>query len=194
MSGQGIRDNIVRLEDWAWRRPNRRRTRFQQALAILEPAQKEAVLGLMDVFGSLARDVWARIDGDWDQRRETEAFLPAEGTPLDEFGDDALISLTLEAGYTLGNADTFKAVLPYFLAGAFARPLESWVIDPDLLKAKLETLAFGDWSPEERRQVARALAIYAQHELDMADAVPGGEDEVLVATKAWAEHAFAAAL
>lgn len=194
MFGQRTADNVVRLEDWAWRRANRRRTRFQQALTVLEPAQKEAVLGLMDVFGSLAGDVWASIDGGWERRRETEVVLPAEGTPLDEFGDDALISLTLEAGYTLGNADTFKAALPYFLAGAFARPLESWVIDPDLLKAKLETLAFTDWSPEERRQVARALAIYAQHELDMADAVPGGEDEVLVATKAWAEHAFAAAL
>ncbi len=194
MLAQETGDNVVRLADWAWRRPHRPTTRFQRALAVLEPAQKRAVLGLMDVFGAFGDNVWEHLPQSWRRARAHDPTLPGVGTSLAEFSDDALISLTLEAGYTLGDADTFKAVLPYFLAGAFARPLDSWVVDPDLLKAKLETLAFDSWPSAQRRRVAHALAVYAQHELDLAERAPGEDDEALVAAKTWAEHALAAAL
>ena len=41
--------------------------------------------------------------------------------------------------------------------------------------------------------MAYALALYAAHEIAMAEGGPGAEDEALVATKAWAELALATA-
>jgi hypothetical protein len=185
--------NVIRLADWEWRRPRRPSTRFARALAGLEPGQREAVSGLLDVVGEIAATFWARYAEIWPHGGGEIGQLPTPGLPLAEFGDEALVSSCLEAGYTLGDADTFKAVLPYFLAAAFARPLDNWVLDPDLLKAKLETLAFHRWPAAERRAVAFALSVYADHEIAMADRAVD-DDEALLAAKRWAEHALAAAL
>jgi len=186
-------DNVVHIEDWAWRRRYRQRSRVQRALAVLDPAQREAVLDLLTLFAPLAERFWDGGGPAWTVASDEALMEPLKGVPLVEFPDDGLVALCLEAGYTIGDGAHFKAVLPYFLAGAFARPLENWVLDPDLLKAKLETLGFETWPAGERRAVARALAVYAQHELDLADG-PSPLDETLVAAKRWAEDEFAAAL
>ncbi len=186
-------DNVIFLDAWASRRASRSQTRFQRALAVLEPAQREAVLALSDAFGTLAESFWPDLAPAWTAARREDPLLPPLGTPLAELEEDALIAISLEAGYTLGTTDHFKAVLPYFLAGAFAHPLETWVIDPDLLKAKLETLGFESWPGDERRLVACALRLYAQHEIDLADRDGDEDDEALVATRVWAEDVFAAA-
>ncbi len=185
--------SVVRLDDWRWRRRSRPRTRVQRALAVLEPAQRGAVLDLLTLFAPLAERFWQDGGPDWNVASDEAVMAPLKGTPLAEFPDDGLVALCLEAGYTIGDADHFKAVLPFFLAGAFARPMENWVLDPDLLKAKLETLGFERWPAVERRAVARALALYAQHEIDLADG-PATPDETLVAAKRWAEDEFSAAL
>ena len=186
-------DNVVHIEDWAWRRPHRPRSRVQRALSVLAPAQREAVLDLLTLFAPLAERFWDGGGPEWTVASDEALMQPLKGVPLPEFPDDGLVALCLEAGYTIGDATHFKAVLPYFLAGALARPLENWVLDPDLLKAKLETLGFEHWPAGERRAVARALAVYAQHEIDLADG-PTALDETLVAAKRWAEDEFAAAL
>jgi hypothetical protein len=159
----------------------------------LVPAQREAVLDLLSLFAPLAERFWDDGGPDWTVASDEVLMRPLKGTPLAEFPDDGLVALCLEAGYTIGEARHFKAVLPYFLAAALARPLENWVLDPDLLRAKLETLGFEHWPAGERRIVARALAIYAQHEIDLADG-PTTLDATLVAAKRWAEDEFAAAL
>ena len=186
-------DNVVRLEDWAWRRPHRPRTRVQSALAVMAPAQREVVLELLTLFAPLADRFWADGGPTWTVAGDEALMRPLKGTPIAQFPDEGLVALCLEAGYTVGDVSHFKAVLPYFLAGAFARPMDNWVLDPDLLKAKLETLRFEDWPAAERRAVARALAVYAQHEIDLADE-PTALDETLVAAKRWAEDELAAAL
>jgi len=186
-------DNVVHIENWAWRRPHRPRSRVQRALSVLAPAQREAVLDLLTLFAPLAERFWDGGGPEWTVASDEALMQPLKGVPLPEFPDDGLVALCLEAGYTIGDATHFKAVLPYFLAGALARPLENWVLDPDLLKAKLETLGFEHWPAGERRAVARALAVYAQHEIDLADGATA-LDETLVAAKRWAEDEFAAAL
>lgn len=184
---------VVRFDDWAWRRPQRARSRLQRALAVLEPMQRDTVLGLLTVFAPLAERFWDDGGPVWSVANDEALVASLKDLPLAEFPDDGLVALGLEAGYTIGEAWHFKAVLPYFLAGAFARPLENWVLDPDLLKAKLETLGFETWPPAERRAVALALAVYAQHEIDLADG-PDALDSTLIAAKRWAEEEFAAAL
>lgn len=193
MTGRTDFDNVVRLADHRWRRPQRPRTRMQCSLALLEPAQRDAVFGLLDTFAPLAADFWSVHARPWPACGSEVGRLPVRGTPLADVEGEALVTLCLEAGYTIGTAAAFKAVLPHFLAAAFAWPLESWIIDPDLLKAKLETLNFETWPAAERRAVAYALALYAAHEIAMAEGGPGAEDEALVATKAWAELALATA-
>ena len=185
--------NVVHIEDWAWRRPYRARSRTQRALAVLGPAEREAVLDLLTLFGPLAERFWDDGGPTWTVASDEALMQPLKGMPLADFPDDGLVALCLEAGYTIGDATHFKAVLPFFMAGALARPLENWVLDPDLLKAKLETLGFDGWPADERRAIARALAVYAQHEIDLADG-PSALDETLVAAKRWAEDEFAAAL
>ena len=184
---------VVRIDDWAWRRPQRARSRLQRALAVVEPMQREAVLGLLTVFAPLAERFWDHGGPVWTVASDEALMASLKGMPFAEFPDDGLVALALEAGYTIGEAWHFKAVLPHFLAGAFARPLENWVLDPDLLKAKLETLGFETWPPAERRAVALALAVYAQHEIDLADG-PDALDSTLIAAKRWAEEELAAAL
>jgi len=183
---------VVQLAEWEWRRPRRTRTRLQRALAGLELAQRDAVLDLLTLFGWQGATIWADGGPRWHTAGDAELVRPLVGIPLAEFPDEGLIALCLEAGYSIGDADTFKAVLPYFLAAALARPLQAWVVEPDLLKAKLEMLGFDRWPSRERRAVARALAVYAQHEIDLADS-PTVPDESLVAAKRWAEAALAAA-
>lgn len=185
--------NVVRLEDWAWRRRQRPRTRVQSALATMEADQRDVVLELLTLFAPLADRFWDGGGPVWTIASDEALMQPLKGTPIAEFPDDGLVALCLEAGYTIGDVTHFKAVLPYFLAGAFARPFENWVLDPDLLKAKLETLGFDGWPVVERRAVARALAVYAQHEIDLADE-PTALDETLIAAKRWAEDELAAAL